>query len=128
MSNFFFENKKSYKSNTKCNKHTCLDPDESRSFHKGKSFRCWEWDENKDRTFLNDEFYQDFVVYKRALYACVNTTTDSPENSEDWALAVKGESPMLKIEDSYWYVSYDNGENWIKLDKASNETLSWSEY
>ena len=29
--------------------------------------------------------------------------------------------PMLKIEDMYWYVSYDGGQNWTKLDKAVGE-------
>lgn len=29
--------------------------------------------------------------------------------------------PMLKIEDMYWYVSYDGGKSWTKLDKAVGE-------
>lgn len=32
-----------------------------------------------------------------------------------------GVTPQLKIEDDYWYVSYDNGENWIQLGKATGE-------
>ncbi len=30
-------------------------------------------------------------------------------------------SPQLKIEDGYWYVSYDNGKTWSKLNKATGE-------
>ena len=37
------------------------------------------------------------------------------ENGED------GITPQLKIEADYWYVSYDNGQSWIKLGKATGE-------
>lgn len=29
-----------------------------------------------------------------------------------------GITPKIKIENAFWYVSYDNGVNWIKLDKS----------
>lgn len=32
-----------------------------------------------------------------------------------------GITPQLKIEDDYWYVSYDKGTNWEKLGKAKGE-------
>ncbi len=32
-----------------------------------------------------------------------------------------GITPKLKIENEYWYVSYDNGKSWEKLDKATGE-------
>ena len=32
-----------------------------------------------------------------------------------------GITPQLKIEDGYWYLSYDNGASWTKLDKAVGE-------
>ena len=32
-----------------------------------------------------------------------------------------GTSPKLKIEDDYWYISYDDGTTWTKLDKATGE-------
>lgn len=35
------------------------------------------------------------------------------------AAAEDGITPQLKIEDEYWYVSYDNGNEWIKLDRAT---------
>lgn len=30
-----------------------------------------------------------------------------------------GVTPMFKIEEDYWYISYDNGTTWEKLDKAT---------
>lgn len=32
-----------------------------------------------------------------------------------------GVTPQLKIEEGYWYVSYDNGQTWEKLGKATGE-------
>ena len=32
-----------------------------------------------------------------------------------------GITPQLKIEDGYWYISYDNGATWIQLGKATGE-------
>lgn len=32
-----------------------------------------------------------------------------------------GVTPQLKIEEDYWYVSYDGGQTWTKLDKAVGE-------
>lgn len=92
MSNFFFTNQNTYKDTTessRCDKHICLDPDESRSFHQGKSFRFWEWDKNKDRTYVNDEFFQDFTAFNGSLYACINTTTSIPGESSDWKLIIR---------------------------------------
>ena len=31
---------------------------------------------------------------------------------------VDGITPQLKIENEYWYISYDNGATWIQLGKA----------
>jgi len=33
-----------------------------------------------------------------------------------------GITPVLKIEDDWWFVSYDNGETWVKLSKATPST------
>ena len=84
MSNSFFTNK-----SATYPRYTCLDPDESRTFHKGKSFRCWEWEDNKSRVFINDEFYQDFVIYDGSLYMCATTTSTVPTESNDWVLVIK---------------------------------------
>ena len=32
-----------------------------------------------------------------------------------------GVTPQLKIENDYWYVSYDNGATWVQLGKATGE-------
>ncbi len=42
-------------------------------------------------------------------------------NGADGADGQDGITPQLKIEDEYWYVSYDGGETWTKLDKAVGE-------
>ena len=34
---------------------------------------------------------------------------------------LSGITPKLKVEDDYWCVSYDNGVNWTKLDRATGE-------
>lgn len=34
---------------------------------------------------------------------------------------VDGITPQLKIENEYWYISYDNGATWIQLGKATGE-------
>lgn len=88
MLNFFFTNQVAPKKEPielpkKCNKQICLDPDESRTFHQGKSFRFFKWEDNKDRYFLNDEFYQDFVSVDGKLYVCVNSTSEKPGVSEN---------------------------------------------
>ena len=34
-----------------------------------------------------------------------------------------GVTPQLKIEDGYWFVSYNNGELWDRLSKATNDSV-----
>lgn len=46
------------------------------------------------------------------------------ENGKDGADGQDGQdgiTPQLKIEDGYWYISYDNGTTWTQLGKASGE-------
>ena len=38
-----------------------------------------------------------------------------------------GTSPKLKIEEEYWYISYDDGTTWTKLDKATGEIVTLSD-
>lgn len=40
------------------------------------------------------------------------------ENGKD---GKDGMTPKLKIEEGYWYISYDNGISWTRLDKATGE-------
>ena len=42
-------------------------------------------------------------------------------NGEDGTNGVDGITPRLKIENDYWYVSYDEGASWIELGKATGE-------
>jgi hypothetical protein len=46
----------------------------------------------------------------------------------DWLLDANGKkvratgtTPQMKIESDYWYISYDNGKTWEKLEKATGE-------
>ena len=46
------------------------------------------------------------------------------ENGKDGADGQDGQdgiTPQLKIEDGYWYISYDNGATWTQLGKATGE-------
>ncbi len=42
-------------------------------------------------------------------------------NGTDGTNGTNGVTPQLKIENDYWYVSYDNGANWTELGKATGE-------
>ena len=42
-------------------------------------------------------------------------------NGSNGANGVDGITPQLKIENEYWYISYDNGATWIQLGKATGE-------
>ena len=42
-------------------------------------------------------------------------------NGQDGTNGVDGITPRLKIENDYWYVSYDEGATWIELGKATGE-------
>lgn len=43
------------------------------------------------------------------------------EDGADGAGGKDGMTPKLKIENGYWFVSYDNGVNWVELGKAIGE-------
>lgn len=45
---------------------------------------------------------------------------DAGQDGTDGADGADGKTPQLKIEDGYWYLSYD-GTNWTKLGKATGE-------
>jgi len=42
-------------------------------------------------------------------------------NGQNGANGKDGVTPQLKIEDGFWYVSYDNGQSWTRLGNASGE-------
>ena len=43
------------------------------------------------------------------------------EDGADGQDGKDGITPQLKIEEGYWYISYDNGATWTQLDKATGE-------
>ena len=43
------------------------------------------------------------------------------KNGENGENGENGTTPQLKIENDYWYVTYDNGKTWTQLGKATGE-------
>ena len=43
------------------------------------------------------------------------------KDGQDGTDGKDGVTPQLKIEDGYWYISYDNGSTWTQLGKATGE-------
>ena len=43
------------------------------------------------------------------------------KDGQDGVDGKDGVTPQLKIEDGYWYISYDNGATWTQLGKATGE-------
>ena len=46
---------------------------------------------------------------------------DQGETGPQGPQGEQGITPLLKIEDDYWYVSYNNGQSWTQLGKATGE-------
>ncbi len=44
-----------------------------------------------------------------------------PVSGKDGQNGADGTMPQLKIEEGYWYISYDNGATWTQLGKATGE-------
>ena len=53
--------------------------------------------------------------------AVSDITQADGSNGADGSNSKDGITPQLKIEDGYWYVSYDNGTTWTQLGKATGE-------
>ena len=49
-----------------------------------------------------------------------------PAEGKNGANGKDGVTPQFKIENGYWYVSYDEGKEWIKLDKATSQSTGSS--
>lgn len=68
----------------------------SRNYHRGKSFRFSNW--CPGITYKNDEYIQDFVKYKNALYACkIPFTTKIPGKSTDWELVIENNNSVMFV-------------------------------
>ena len=51
----------------------------------------------------------------------VQASSSEADSGADGANGKDGVTPKLKIENEYWYVSYDEGQTWTKLGKATGE-------
>ena len=51
----------------------------------------------------------------------VGTDGADGKDGQDGTDGKDGVTPQLKIENDYWYVSYDNGATWVQLGKATGE-------
>ena len=49
------------------------------------------------------------------------TDGENGKDGENGADGKDGITPQLKIENDYWYISYDNGSTWTQLGKATGE-------
>ncbi|MBR5468899.1 MAG: hypothetical protein IKU78_00315 [Paludibacteraceae bacterium] len=49
------------------------------------------------------------------------TNGEDGEDGQDGVNGEDGVTPQLKIEEDYWWISYDNGATWTKLEKATGE-------
>lgn len=49
------------------------------------------------------------------------TDGEDGEDGQDGVNGEDGVTPQLKIEEDYWWISYDNGATWTKLEKATGE-------
>lgn len=64
---------------------------------------------------INNEW---LLVSGEKVKASVSDGKDG-EDGKDGKDGENGITPLLKIEDEYWYISYNNGESWEKLGKAT---------
>lgn len=118
--------------------------------YKGKSFDFSIW--NPIKTYVNNEFKQDFVSYQGKLYACIkNNTNVLPTEDRYWVLCVdgwgegdissmsfdigEGEPTNMAAIDESIYLDILTGEfwefktdTWIKLGSLSQDSLEWAEY
>lgn len=69
----------------------------------------WYWVVNGE--WLRDQF-------GNKVRASANDGQDGYQGS-DGAPGKNGVTPLLKIVDGYWYISYDNGQTWSQLGKAT---------
>lgn len=51
----------------------------------------------------------------------IKASPDKSSDGQDGTNGQDGITPQLKIENDYWYVSYDNGTSWTQLGKATGK-------
>lgn len=97
--------------------------DLARTYAKGKSFDFTVW--NPQKTYVNDDYKQDFVSYQGKLYACIRTNTDiAPTNTFYWVLCVSNLGGEITTINSPFLIgneipTEDASENTIFLDLSS---------
>ena len=96
------------------NKECACDIEYSRSYRKGKSFWCEEY--NPDKSYFNNDFIQHFVIYNNALYVCLCTDKEGvrsipPTNPDYWALVVRS----ADIVDVSATVDSNVGKPWVEI-------------
>ena len=118
--------------------------------YKGKSFDFSIW--NPIKTYVNNEFKQDFVSYQGKLYACIKNNTNVPPTEDRyWVLCVdgwgegdissmsfdigEGEPTNMAAVNESIYLDILTGEfwefktdKWVKLGSLSQDSLEWAEY
>lgn len=122
----------------------------TRNYAKGKSFDFSVW--NPEKTYVNDDYKQDFVTYQGKLYACIKTNTNIvPTEDFYWTLCVEflggetiqvssftagyGEPDKYHVYDGSIYLNLENTtlyefqtDTWAVVGKIQPESdLEWSE-
>ena len=116
----------------------------SRDYYKGKSFHyAGQW--TPGAHYFSDDYNVDFIVKDNCLLACArshfSTVDNEPKDfildsdgvpigiaSRYWDFVLsgrKGITPLIKIEDGAWWVSYNNGDSWRKL--ADIIVVNWGD-
>ena len=72
----------------------------------------WLWDDNGNKLPVSGKDGQNGTN---------GSNGQDGEDGKDGADGQDGMTPLLKIENGYWYVSYDNGTTWTQLGKATGE-------
>lgn len=99
----------------------------SRNYSRGKSFRFSEWETGK--VYRNDDFIQDFVTYKGALYACkVPFTSSIPYHESHYTIdpkKAKADHKIDRLKKDWDLVVNGVGATFIPhIDKDGN--LTWT--
>lgn len=68
---------------------------------------------------LNNDWLKDENGHKIKAQGTDGNNGNDGNNGADGTDGKDGITPQLKIEEDYWYISYDNGSNWTKLGKAT---------
>ena len=107
----------------------------SKIIAEGEEFE-FQINENGDINWISTQELFDETITDAVKLAVEEVTSgaseafDTLKEIEDWIKAnsgntggsgVDGVTPKFKIEDNYWFVSYDEGESWEQLGKATGE-------